>query len=387
MIKPPNNKLVNWQECMNVSARHFIQTEDYFIDTARDYASLRLTHANYGLLPTSLLGKDNSNGIHISEHITGHIEVKLMHCNAITSSGVRINFNPDKGDYLIEDYSLESNSEQNDNTNSNQLDVIIACNPFKRVAFGELNPEETPPRHPDATTSYKLHVVPSGKINTHKFGLHHLTIGRIRKNANRYEVDGNYIPPCTTMSSHPDLMEYYNKLAQQLKGLEKSSQTIITKVQERTNQSELAENIKLICKDMLRYISAIYFDFRNNGKYMAPIEIIKLVSTLSHRVVVCMNFLKNSDKEQLLKYFYEWSGITPSSFEETLANTLEILYEHDKIRSIMLQAETFMTNMSELWLKMSQLDYIGQNKESIIVSERVDHQQDTTQKTHWSIFD
>lgn len=385
MIRPPKKRLVNWQECMNVSAKHFIQTEDFFIDSSRDYASLALTNANYGLLPTTG-DTDNSNGIRISEHVTGHIEIKLLHCNAITASGIRINFNPEQGASLIKDYSPESASKNNTGAEVKQWDIILVTDPFKRVATGDLDTQETPPRHPDAETKYELQVKPSGEINTSEFGHHHLTIGRIRKSADRYEVDGNYIPPCTSMGSHPDLLDYYNHFAQQLSSIEKSSKTIISKVLNRQNETELAQNIRQICEEILRFVSAIYFDFRNKGRYLPPIEIVKYFSSLAHICFVSLNFIKSSEKEDLLKYFYEWSDITPGSFEEMLADTLELLYEHDKIRSTMINVETFMTTLSELWIKLSQLDYIGQHKESIIVSERM-LQSESTQKTKWSIID
>ncbi len=385
MIRPPKKRLVNWQECMNVSARHFIQTEDFFIDSSRDYASLSLTNANYGLLPTTG-DTDNSNGIRISEHVTGHIEIKLLHCNAITASGIRINFNPEQGAPLIKDYSPESASNNKTGGEVKQWDIILITDPFKRVATGDLDAGETPPRHPDAETMYELQVMPSGELNTSDFGLHHLTIGRIRKSADRYEVDGNYIPPCTCMGSHPDLMHYYNHFAKQLSSIEKSSKTIISKVLNRQNETELAQNIRQICEETLRFISTIYFDFRNKGRFMPPIEIVKYFSSLAHICFVSLNFIKSSEKEDLLKYFYEWSDITPGSFEEMLAETLELIYEHDKIRSTMVKMETFMTTLTELWIKLSQLDYIGQHKESIIVSERI-LQSESTQKTKWSIID
>ena len=188
------------------------------------------------------------------------------------------------------------------------------------------------------------------------------------------------------MASHPDLLDYYNHLGQQLSSIEKSSKTIISKVLNRQNESVLAENLRHICEDLLRFIASIYFDFRNKGRYLPPIEIVKYFSTLAHVCFVSLNFLKSNEKEELLKYFYEWSDITPGSFEETLANTLEMLYEHDKIRSTMVQIDSFMTILSELWIKLSQLDYIGQHKENIIVSERT-VQPEATQKTKWSIID
>ncbi len=386
MIKPTLKKLVNWQDCMSVSAKHFVQTEDYFIDLSRDYASLQITNYNYGLLPT---GSSNniSNGIRISEHITGHIEIKLMQCNAITSSGIRISFNPDNEEYLMKNYSPETSSSKGlSYKETKQWDIILVANPFERKPTGELNVNETPPRHPHAESMYELQVVPTGEIETSSFGLHHLTIGRIKKNADRFEVDSNYIPPCTCMASHPDLMDYYNRFAQQLNSIEKSSKAIISKVQNRQNTSTIATNVEKVCQEVMRYIANIYFEFRNKGRALPPIDVVKYFSTLAHICYVSLSYMRSDDKEELLKYFYEWSDITPGSFEEILANSLELIYEHDKIRATMYQVDSFLTIFTELWVKLSQLDYIGQHKENIIVSER-SNQIESTQKSSWSIID
>ena len=55
----------------------------------------------------------------------------------------------------------------------------------------------------------ETYVLPSGQTDGSELGRHFLLIGRLRKNGNRCEVDGNFIPPCTSMSSHPDLKGYY----------------------------------------------------------------------------------------------------------------------------------------------------------------------------------
>lgn len=370
---------------MAVKARHFSQLEDFFIDSVRDANSLGLSHNNYGLLPVT--GDwDNAEGIRISEHVTGHVEIKLMHCNAITASGLRISYNPPEGEYLIRDYSPENDHTLHPGQEVKHWDIILSVDPFKRKPTGDLDANEMPPRHPDAENDYALFVMPAGEIRTHEFGIHHLTIGRIRKSAGRFEVDGNYIPPCRFMASHPELMSYYNHFGNQLSTLEKTSKAIIGKVLGRANHSELSGNMAIICQEMLRYIASIYFNYRNKGRYYAPIDVVNCFSTLSHVIYISLTFLKNNEKEEMLRYFYEWSDVTPGSFEEMLANAMEILYDHTNIRGIMVQLDTCMTTLTEMWVKLSQLEYIGQHKENIIVSERR-QQAEVVQKMGWSIMD
>ncbi len=387
MIHHPHLKMVNWQEGMSISSNHFTQTEDFFIEMIRDHASLNLTNANYGLLPAGN-EEDDMNGISITDHASGHIEIKLIRCNAITASGLRVGFNPENADYLIKTYSLDAISAKNTQKEVTQWDVIVIVDPFRRNPVGELDPQETPPRHPDVSSYLDLQVVPYGEINTWDFGTHHLTIGRIRKNGDRFEVNSNYIPPCTTMLSHPDLMQYYNTFGQHLSSIEKSAKAIVAKIVSKQQQTELSENIRAICQEMMFYVSRIYFDYRNTGKYLPPIKIVSYFSSFAHTVLTGLSCMKSNDKELVLKYFYEWSDVSPGSFEEMLASMAELIYEHDKIRSMMIMVENFVSVMSELWKKLGELDYIGQRKENIVVSERFQQTESRSKsKSKWSILD
>ena len=68
--------LVNWSDCMPLSAAIFNQHDDYFLDSVRDSIEVRTNSYNYGLLPARQ-NRDGENGIRISQHVTGHIEVRL----------------------------------------------------------------------------------------------------------------------------------------------------------------------------------------------------------------------------------------------------------------------------------------------------------------------
>lgn len=360
-------KLVNWQDSMKISAAHLRQTEDFFIEAMSDTASVSLTNYNYGLLPQN---EAYDGGIRIREHVTDHIEIILSGCNAITPSGIRIDFSPTKDEEpLRKTYSPQADRGAIAK-NTTHWDIIVVVDPYNRVAVGELNPDEVPPRHPDCEKKYALYVMPKGEINTSEVGSHYLTIGRIRKEGDRYVVDHNYIPPCTSMVSHGDLSQYYERFAECFQGLEKSSRNIIEKIHNTSNSTSLAANIKLMCEDVLRYIASIYFNFRNKGRFMAPIYCADYISSLAHICYVDLIFMKGKHKDELLQYFYEWSDVTPGSFEELLAESLELVYDHDNIRSMMVRSEHFLETLCELWDKLSRLEYVGQHKESIVVSER-----------------
>jgi len=367
---------------MDVEFRHLQQTENYFIERLGDNLATRLTGYNYGLLP-STDRRHSSGEFDISERVTGKVEIKLRSCNAITAGGYRICYNPDHSEYLLYTHSFDEES----NSTSDYWDVILSVNPFERIPSGVPDEKENPPRHPDIVEQYKLSIAPRGHMNYEQLGSFHLIIGRIRQYAGRYEVDTNYIPPCTGMCSHPDLLKYYESFGSYLNDIERASKIIISKIRNRSQNSPLAHYIAIMCENMMRYISSIYFSYRNTGRDALPLEIVDYFSTLAHTCFISLDFVSKIEKEELLKYFYEWSDVTPGSFEELLSNTLSIIYDHNNIRSTMIQVESFLRIMSELWLRLSTLEYIGQHKENIVVSERVHQQEQVKKAGGWTILD
>ena len=97
------------------------------------------------------------------------------------------------------------------------------------------------------------------------------------------------------------------------------------------------------------------------------------LASLCHTRLGCLPSVR---KDELLKYFYEWSGVTPGSFEELLAETMEMEYTHERLRSVMVTLEAFTTTLSDLWEHLSRLEYIGQHKENFIISVRGGEERD-----------
>lgn len=377
-------KRVNWREGMDVRFHMFEQTENYFTNAICDLSAIQLNKNNFGLLP-SVDRKTNSSEFDISERVTGTVEIKLRKCNAITIGGCRIGYNPSFGEAIAYSHSFEGD-RQTDSSQTAYWDVVITADPFRRVPSGTPDVEETPPRHPNADTYYGLSIVPKGELNNELLGMHYLVIGRIRHFGGRYAVDTNFIPPCTSMASHTDLIRYYELFASLMSDIENASKTIIAKIRNRSQNSIMANHIGDMCEDMMRYIASVYFSYRNTGLDASPVTIVNYFSTLAHICYVNMAFINKMDKEELLRYFYEWSDVKPGAFEELLSGTLGIIYDYNNIRAVMIQVETFLRTISELWIRLSTLEYIGQHKENIVIGERSNYQE-PVKKTNWTILD
>lgn len=364
----PKTKLVNWQGQMKIDPAHFVQTENFFINEINDTRAVFQSKNEYGLLP---LTEDSPEvGIQIREHISNHVEITLHSCNAVTASGERIAFNPKANESpLSKTYSAEQDSNAR-SKGTTHWDIILSVDPYVRIACGELDPHEAPPRHPDSEKEYKLHIIPSDELNMSAFGSHFLTIGKMRKNGERYVVDTNYIPPCRTMSAHSELVDYFRRFDKHLYDIRKSSLEIIAKVNNKPAGSELAANIRTVGKEVLQYLTSVHFLLKNNGTALSPVVMSQLICNLASHCYVSLVCLPSVQKDELLQYFYEWSDITPGAFEEIVSDTMELQYEHENLRAVMVRLETFVDMLSGLWERLSNLEYIGQHKESLIVSVR-----------------
>ncbi len=378
-------KRVNWVEGMEIGFRHVEQTEDHFTHAICDSQAIRLDKYNFGLLP-SVDGKSESSRFDISEQVTGTVEIKLRRCNAITAGGCRISYNPAPSGAMVYTHSFSQEKEY-DPSKTYYWDVIVSADPFRRIPSGIPDIESAPPRHPDAESFYGLSIVPRGQVDPGQLGMYHLVIGRIRQRGGRYEVDAGFIPPCTGMSAHPDLVRYYEQFGALLNDVERASKIILSKINNRPQNSPLAVHIASLCEKMTLYISMIYFDYRNRGQVALPDRIVKYFSTLAHVCYSGFDSINKAEREELLKYFYEWNDVTPGSFEELLSDTLNILYDHNDIRSAMLRVESFMRVLSELWIKLSTLEYIGQHKDNIVISERKLRQEQPRKSGGWVILD
>ena len=355
--------LVNWTDTMGVAPSDLRQTEDFFIELASSGMAARTEHYKFGLLPP-VAGETESMDLNIKETVTGKLELCLRKIHAVTHGGYLIKYGAIAGEELSEKYLIEDKTG-----NVAGWDIVLSFNPYQRIPVGIPDEEELPLRHPDSDATFRIHILPMNEVNLMNLGGQQLIIGRVTKRGNAY-VTEEYIPPCTYMCAHPQLVKYYNRFASMMEALERCSREIINKIRHKKNPSPLAVNIEMLCHQIMDYISTVYFHFNNAGLYWTPFGMAECFSTLAHKLYVSFCFISSADKEEMFTYFCEWGEINPGMLEACISDVLGLRYNHYHIRESMEQTEYFMTTLSQLWEILSQLEYIGQRKESIIVSDK-----------------
>jgi len=388
MIIPQKYLAVNWADGMKVNKEHFIDTENFFVDQVRDAASLGITRLNFGLLPPLTGSGAQLSDYVVSKTTTNQLQITINYCQAITPGGVRIQIAQESlKEYIrLSDVLEEEEGQELEARDTEYFYVIMVVNLFEKVMYGNPDPEEIPIRQPYTQPRYTVQVAHASSINTAELGAYHLVIGRIRKNGNEFYKDENFIPPCTTVMSSERLVKYYRDITQYLSDIQNISLQIIQKINYKNQKSTVAQNIKQACQSVLNYCAAHYFNLRNIVHQQPPVYLVDAMAQMANYLFSFIQSLPESEKEEMLNYFFEWSDITPVIFSNKLSEVIEINYDHYSNGAYFAAIEDMLRHILTIWRKLNTLEYIGLRKENIVVKEEV-LSKVTKDRKGWNILD
>lgn len=374
---------INWEDGMNIRAKDLIMTENFLMQNIFMAKQAFLPSLGYGLIPeTQSDGREQGTDVEVYHTVTDKVEILVTRCLGITPSGYVVNYNSCNSEGLS--LVIPAETIRKDSVgNTNRWNILLNVFPYERVLSGTPDNSSMPPRYPYIEPEYTLSLSSIGDRRISPFSL---IVGRIRMEGERFMLDYAYIPPCTNLSAHSELIHYYRYFGQMFNAIEKSSKDIVNKVMNRSDSSPIAINMAGLCKDILQYIAVCYFDYRNFGAYWHPGKLIGCYSSLAHICLNALSYLEKNEKEDLMQYFYEWSDINPGVFESLLNDAIDIEYNHLDMQSAFFSIENFLKAWSELWQMLSSLDYIGRHKENIVIGER-NHLSEKNISSEWTPFD
>ncbi|MDR2275066.1 MAG: hypothetical protein LBF27_29420 [Sphingobacterium sp.] len=381
MQKPLNYEGINWVDGMKLSSGDFVHTDLFTQDLVRDSISIGINDSNFGLLP-AFAGYERSFDISLIKKNTNYLEVEVRFCNAITSDGNRINIAYQQGNVeasfsAFMDVSKLAQGEHY---------VVLYVNSFKRSAFGEPNPEESPLRYPYVKKDYLIDIVSKSDINQRQVTGSFLPIGKLIQEEQETILVQQYIMPSVYLESHPQLMDFHNRFYRSLNEFQTAAYKIMDKTVNRPKITELGLNIRFITEKILEYMATSFFEYRSILPQRSALYLLKYFSDFAHVFFNAVRLVEPAEREEMLKYFYEWKDVTPGNFEERLSNLIEMRYNHFEIAEAMGCIADFMNVMVSLWGKLATLEYIGQRRENIVVAEQKVVQEVQTRRT-WSLLD
>lgn len=378
---------VNWIDGMKISKDHFIDSNNHFFDLLRHNQSTYIHSFNYGLT-TPDFNSFNSFELKVDDSSENLFTVTLYKCKAITAGGFKISIDQNQ----LTDESLTKQIQKSikpipGNAETSFYEIILTANPYKRRPIGNPSIEESPPRHPYTEIKYELQIIPQNEINITHLGPYHFLIGRLKNTGGSISIQKEYIPACVSIKSHEKLIQFYDQCSKSLKHIEELSYKIIQKIHNKNKPSDLADNIKILCENTLLYISSIRFVFSNELHEAAPIKLINCIATLANHHNRTYQIMPNEEREELLKYFFEWTEFTPQKFDQLLISSCNIKYDHNNIYPSISKIADYLDITEVVWDKMNSLDFIGQRKENIVVTKQTIQVKEDAPKKRWSILD
>lgn len=382
MIQPIKNFAVNWTDGMKISEKHLIAHDDFLLDTVRDSNSLRCNNFNYGLLPINLAKGADDTIFDVYNTATNDVQVVIKHCSALTAAGYRIELS----DYKTNIKSLIKSVDEKKENIEEAYYILISSNPFDRVPFGNIDPEETPPRHPSTQTKHNIELLSESILKNGSTGGNYLIIGKVNIKDNIAAADQNFIPPCTSIYSHPVLISYYGSFAKSMGNLQQYALAIIQKAVKTNQNTTLATNVKSLCGILIGHFANVYFNYRNIVPQQPPIYMVEVFSSMALHAYNNTQVLATGELEEMLNYSFEWSEIAPHTLLNQLSAVAEINYDHNNCGEHLFEIQRLLMSIEIIFSKLSSLDYIGQRKENIIVNEK-DITPISKVKRGWSLLD
>lgn len=356
-------KQVNWVDGMKVNKSHFIGQENHFTARINDISDNYLDNNNYGLLPHK---GDTGKFLDINTIIDNqnYLKVNIDSCHAITPGGYRIEISkedPEQGDFTIRNvettYDLASAKDDT-------LFMIISIDPYTRIPDGKADPSEYPLRLPYVNPQYNLHLMQSEQLAGSELGPNMLIVGKLAIINNKPEVDEAYIPPCTSIDSHPKLIDFYSYIDQNMSTLEKNTAKIIYDINEKRETNILTDIVTFITENLLYFISTNITRLRWLLKSKPPVYTIEFIVSLARVLKNAFDIRTAEEKEVLLNYFSEHFNIVPSRFKQLLDNTIGMKYDHSEIYHSIEKTEDFINVISLLFNELSKMELIAGKKKA-----------------------
>lgn len=355
---------VNWIDGMKISKAQFIASDNAVYDHIRDGIGINLTSFNYGLLPP-VPGMDNSLNLKVNFDQNNQIKVHLLTCRAITRAGVRIELtgkDPERMNVSLNEleaaYELSQNGE-------GLLDVVLTVDPYLRTAVGVPSPSETPPRHPFASPSFKIEILPHGELNQQEYWAFHFLLGQIEIIGGEAKLSNKYIPACSSVGAHPSLLEVYYNFGNLLDGLGANAIKIVQKIKSRGQEDTLSKNVLEVAQRVLFYLAENMANYRLIYSERPPVFMISYFIQLAHMIKTNIYCMPINEKEELANYFSDWTTLSPGAFEKILEDTISLEYDHMQINRAISTASVFADTINKLFVKLSELDYIGKSKKQV----------------------
>jgi hypothetical protein len=364
---------VNWVDGMKINKTHFIAQDNAYLFQLAQNTSCLLNELNYGLLPVA--GGGSGLKIVITTDNQKKLQVRIQRCRAITAGGYYIEVGEDSG--------LPGNNQSSPITSvpatlrelrskSTIFYIVLTVNPYQRVPYGAMDAPETPPRIPYTIPALSVDLVPVAEVTRNVLGPFQLPVGKMSIEDQRVMLLEDYIPPCTSISSHADLLEIQAALEQFYGKMELYALQIIQKIIQKKQSNEMSVIVQKLCEHITVFTAAQLAELKSIGVVQPTVHVVTKIAALARMMKNTLDFYIGSGKEELVNYFTEWCNISQGELEAAIVELSSHQYDHLDINDSINKVSKFTKLISRLFYQLARLEYIGKRKEAgIFVKEEV----------------
>ncbi|TGE29469.1 hypothetical protein [Hymenobacter metallicola] len=355
---------VNWVDGMKISRRHFTELEQFTTEHLRDATALSLTAHRYGLLPADPQGLSSFELLLSVDHQQA-VTARLTNCRAVTAGGARIEITGGSEPLtyrtslaqLLSDFNLTA-------TEQLRFHVVVSVNPYVRIPAGAPAPEEIPPRHPYTTPEYQLSVVPALQLTSTQVSSFHLVVGELVHAEGALRPVAQFIPPSMALVSHPALLKWLHQTEHLLQEIETEAFRVIQKVRMRVDKkNNLSELVHLVAERLVTALAQELPGLAFTAAEQPPVVLQGALMRLAKQFRTSLYCLTEAEREELLKYFEQWSEILPATLLNALNEAVTARYEPLRVHDSLQQYYGLWQLVATIFRQLSQLEYIGKNKE------------------------
>jgi hypothetical protein len=355
---------VNWIDGMKINKNHFIEQDNAWMDALQGIASLQLSPIRFGVVPASLAGEDNFN-IKIAIDNQNSLRVSVLSCQAVTLGGAVISLpafstvgQAASGNILTSTFPFS------DSKNESNWWIFLMVHPFEKQAAGSPDLAENPPRFPHVLPTFTIELV--SDTNYRQFANHPygLVIGKVAVNGNDVRIEDDYIPPCISITAHPDLLSLHSELDKYLADVELHCSQIVQKIFVKKQQNDISELVMFLCDRVMLFLGQTITSMRWNLVYEPPVYMFASISTMARIMKNTIDLRIGSGKEEMMNYLSEWCELKQGELESMLSNLANAEFNHNDINRNILKIVQFVKVTSRLFETLSKLEFIGKRKES-----------------------
>ncbi len=336
---------------MSFSQDHLIDEYLAHTDNVRDTAALHLTSFNYGLLG----GDDQQKFSDSFRDNSNNEKVELPYCRAITQNGSRIEIlNPNWEELNI---PLTELIDANNLSTSKFWYVLLIVDPFTRIPEGEEITQESR-RKPNTRSAFQFELISLNDLKLDSLA-NAIPVVKYEAVASGLRKVENYIPPCTRINSHEQLVRKYEIYDNYLTNLKESSKKIIDKIKSKRKSRELnhlAEDIDILCKKYLEHYAISYDEYKLIFRDLPPIKVVAFFARFARVLNHAMDMAFS--KSHMLQYFHQYAtNISVTQLDSIIKNTFESKYAHYDIADSLAIIDTFLETLDFIFKELVKLDY------------------------------